>query len=132
MKRQAQNIKPDYYFQTWPDGEACERCGAAIHSGWVVNGTKYGPACGKRILRANGVTWPAKYGPGSFDPMAMRRAIKAQAWSNGQWALSQDERKAIKAAVGLVGWRIAQAIAAGNTIRLATQDAVRCYEAATK
>ena len=136
MKRQAkslqQNIKPDYYFQTWPDGETCERCGAAIHSGWVVNGKKYGPTCGKRILKASGITWPAKYGPGSFDPGAMRQAVEAQAWSNGQWALSYDERTAIKATVGLAGWSIAQAIAAGSTLRLTTPDAVRCYEAATK
>jgi len=120
-----------YSFQTYPDGETCSKCGAVIHSGWHIDGKKYGPTCGKRILKASGITWPSKYGPGSFDPAAMRRAIEAQAWSNGQWALSYDERKAIKATVGLVGWQIAQAVAAGRIVKLNSQEALRCYTAAT-
>lgn len=120
-------------FAVWPDGETCEKCASEIHSGWIIDGKKYGPTCGKVVLRKNGITWPKKYGPGSFDSDAMAQAIELQRWENGQWVYDYETRRIHKMIVGSVGWKIAQIIASQNdglVFKLNTDDAERCYLAA--
>jgi len=121
----------EFGFRRWEDGKTCERCAAEIHSGWIVDGKTYGPTCGIVILREAGIKFPDKFGPLAFDPEAMSEAVRLNEWKNGRWVHSYEARDAHRKIVGSVPWKIAQAIAAGKTVRL-SGESIRSYEAVVK
>ena len=126
----------NYQFFEYPDGETCTRCASDIHSGWEIDGKKYGPTCGKIILKQAGITWPKMYGPGSFDSATMKAAIelaKRHRRNGRKWNPTlRKEVSDMRYIVGSNGWNIAWGIAIGSALRLPTDDAMNCYQAATR